>query len=599
MHTIDDIKKYQSYGFHLIPMGMDKKPKTKRTGKNGKGSWKWDDKENKTFLKWSDDELLRANGLGVSHEPSSIAVVDLDAIDISPYASCFKPTFTIGKKVNNKLLNRALIYKVTDKHKSFSYPSSADKGQTIIELLTNTQSVIANNEKIIIRDVPPAEIDISELLLLTKTAAAFVEIERKFPKKGLEQRDKAWLRLAGALNKDTVIPLDVQKMFGRQLAENINDTDELDNRINKFDYQFEKLKNGNAKEVFGIPSLAEFLKANLPAIDLLKREVKEEVKSNPLVMKGLAEFVQTEYPPIISFLHPLVTTEQLTQVFALPGIGKSLFCMELAWKISQGLDFLDFKFNKLKFPTPPPVLYVEGEMAAATIQDRINTMVDRDTNENLYDMNNFYLSVLRDQPNQQYTSLIHEAGRERIEEAAERIFKQRGIKPIIFLDNIRCLMGNFDDKEAKEWISFMTWINKLRARDYTLWFLHHSVNTGEKASGSGMKEASLNMNIKLSRPKDEEALDLDEDTHTQIKIEFIKWREVHMGFQRPFIMSIDRRTMTWSKHPLLNKTQRYIKEQLSKGISVEDIIKSGKSGCSKANVYKVKKLLGDDETDKK
>ena len=103
MHTIDDIKKYQSYGFHLIPMGMDKKPKTKRTGKNGKGSWKWDDKENKTFLKWSDDELLRANGLGVSHEPSSIAVVDLDAIDISPYASCFKPTFTIGKKVNNKL----------------------------------------------------------------------------------------------------------------------------------------------------------------------------------------------------------------------------------------------------------------------------------------------------------------------------------------------------------------------------------------------------------------------------------------------------------------------------------------------------------------
>ena len=35
MHTIDDIKKYQSYGFHLIPMGMDKKPKTKRTGKNG------------------------------------------------------------------------------------------------------------------------------------------------------------------------------------------------------------------------------------------------------------------------------------------------------------------------------------------------------------------------------------------------------------------------------------------------------------------------------------------------------------------------------------------------------------------------------------
>ena len=92
------------------------------------------------------------------------------------------------------------------------------------------------------------------------------------------------------------------------------------------------------------------------------------------------------------------------------------------------------------------------------------------------------------------------------------------------------------------------------------------------------------------------ALDLDEDTHTQIKIEFIKWREVHMGFQRPFIMSIDRRNMKWSKHPLLNKTQRYIKDQIKKGVTVEDIINSGKQGCSKANVYKVKKLLGDDES---
>ncbi len=179
-------------------------------------------------------------------------------------------------------------------------------------------------------------------------------------------------------------------------------------------------------------------------MDLLKPEAKEEVKSNPLVMKGLAEFVQTEYPPIVSYLHPLVTTEQLTQMFALPGHGKSLLAMELGWNISQGMDFLDFKFNKLKFPIPPPVLYVEGEMSAKQIQDRIVAMTERDK-DNIKDLKNFHIAVLKEQPNESYQKLKTPEGRLNVEYAADKIFKETGKKPLIFLDNIRFLMGNFNE----------------------------------------------------------------------------------------------------------------------------------------------------------
>ena len=304
---------------------------------------------------------------------------------------------------------------------------------------------------------------------------------------------------------------------------------------------------------------------------------------------GLGEFVEKNYPPIIYYLHPLSSTEQLVQWFGLPGEGKTLFCADKGWHESQGLDFMDFKFNK-EIKIPPPVLYVEGEMSAAQLQERICKIIDRDKDK-IYDLNNFEIAVLREQPNENFTKLIHEEGRKKVELSAEALFKRRGVKPIIYIDNIRMLMGMFDEKDSTPWIPFIGWLGQMRARGYTVKFVHHSTNTGEKASGSGLKEANLNLNVQLSLPKDDELLDLDEDHFTQIKFKAVKWREVHIGWQKPFIMSVNKETMEWKKHPLLTKTQRKIKVEIDSGKDVKDIIDPKKEGFSKANVYKVVKIL--------
>jgi RecA-family ATPase len=286
-------------------------------------------------------------------------------------------------------------------------------------------------------------------------------------------------------------------------------------------------------------------------------------------------------------------------IFALPGKGKTLFALELAWRCSQGLDFMDWKFNNMI--KPPPVLYVEGEMSATQVQDRVSSMVERDRGLKDFDLDNFYIAVLKEQPNESYQKLKTPEGRLNVQNSADEIYKKTGKKPIIFLDNVRFLMGNFNEKEGQDWIDFVLWLATLRAKGYSTYFLHHAVNTGEKASGSGYQDSNLDVNIKLSQPDENSATDHSSDHFTQIQFEFKKMRENVIGQMTPFIMVVDRNKGSWSKFPVLNKTERKIKSMLDSGKSAKDIINPEKEGMSKANVHKtINKLKGEnDGVDKK
>ena len=64
-------------------------------------------------------------------------------------------------------------------------------------------------------------------------------------------------------------------------------------------------------------------------------------------------------------------------------------------------------------------------------------------------------------------------------------------------------------------------------------------------------------------------------------------RENVIGQMTPFIiMVVDRNSGSWSKVPVLNTTERKIKELLDTGKDAKQII-SDKEGFSKANVHKV------------
>ena len=288
-----------------------------------------------------------------------------------------------------------------------------------------------------------------------------------------------------------------------------------------------------------------------------------------------------------------MATETIVQVWSMPGIGKTWFGLELAASIASGNTFLRWQCTKdtNKESVAYPILYVEGEMRASSLRDRI-VDIQSSIGSN-FNFNYFNIAPLAEQPQETFLPLNEERGRENVELRLKEIFEENGKKPFLFLDNISCLTS-IQEKDGVEWISFMSWLIKLRARGYTVVFFHHSTKEGSTSSGSNMKERSVDIEVKLERPDKDEYL--EDHSGAQFKVSFPKWREfANSSYAKPFIATLDRDTHEWKTHEILTKTKRKVLNALTK--SGDDIDKTMEAtGLSKAQIYRYKKEITKETT---
>ena len=268
------IDKLQSYGLTLSSAiyapddkNRDKKPVATFQGNywpNGKPKFEW-------CYDWSREKLLKAKRLGIFHDPSSTYDIDFDdkSFVAHRFHSLLPDTFSIGKKYEGAAI---LTHKIYAKPKGvkvdkWSYPKKVLNGSgRIIERL-NKFTVIADQDRTIIRDVKPVEMDPADILIRCKMIAFFTELKKNWSKEG--SRDEAYLRLTGALASQTDVPINVQEEFIERLCELTNDT-EIKNRVDKVQYQHDQFAKG--KNLFGIKELSTYLgNVNLPEFDELKR----------------------------------------------------------------------------------------------------------------------------------------------------------------------------------------------------------------------------------------------------------------------------------------------------------------------------------------
>jgi hypothetical protein len=325
-----------------------------------------------------------------------------------------------------------------------------------------------------------------------------------------------------------------------------------------------------------------------------KNEKLEEEK--PKRKKGLTtfnfqDFTARSYPSTKYYLYPFMSSESVSLGWSLPGVGKTLFTFDACYHCSQGKNFLDW--NHSCPDDPPPFLYVEFEMSSKQLQNRALEIAERENFK--YKPENFRIATLGDQPHGQYRMLTTKEGREDIEVTAKEILEETGKHPIIVIDNIRFAMGDFDEKEGKDWIPFVLWCAQMRSQGYSIIYLHHATNTGEKFSGSGYGNSNVNLEFALRIPKDDEMHpDYDIDNYTQFVFQFKKMRENVVGALTPFLVVTCKKTHKWFKFPILSKTERAVAKELSLGKKVDQIISENKDkdGFSRANVFRVKKKIG-------
>ena len=369
---------------------------------------------------------------------------------------------------------------------------------------------------------------------------------------------------------------------------------DLDNAEGVEEYTEEYLNN-NLNNYLG-----ELANDDIP-FEKTKKEEDKPKRKKGITSYNFKEFIERNYPPIYYYLYPLVSNECLILGWSLPGVGKTLFVFDLMFHVSQGKDFLHWKHSCPE--NPPSVLYIEFEMASGQLQSRALEIAEREDFK--INPDKFRVATLGDQEHGRYQSLTTPEGREDIAYTAHEMFEKTGKKPIIIIDNIRFAMGDFDEKEGSQWLGLVMWCAQMRSRGYSICYLHHAVNTGNKFSGSGYGNSNVNVEFQLRAAADDEMHpDYDIDNYTQFVFQFKKMRENVVGAMTPFLVVTCKKTHKWFKLPLLSKTERQIKDLIDDGMSVKDIVAHGKAkeldGFSKANVHKVKNKLGvkNDKTDK-
>ena len=577
--TNDTIDKLQSYGLNLSPAvygGAD----DKAPGLNRKQKWRYD---------WTKEELLKSKRVGIFHEPSSTYDIDFDDKNFvaHQFHSLLPDTFSIGKKYKGSAILTHKIYaKPKDvKIDKWSYPKSVLNGSgKIIERL-NKFTVIADQDRTIIKDVKPTVADPADILIRCKMIAFFTELKKHWPEEG--SRDEAYLRLTGALASQTDVPVNVQEEFIEQLCIITGDR-EVKNRVNKVQYQHDQVAKG--KNVYGIKELATSLNVNLPAFDILKHEdEKSEKKVYKIQYSNLIDFMSTHFPEPVYMIDPLVREQSITAIVGEPGVGKTLLGLRLAAGVACGCGFMSMP----SIDGSRPVYYMEGELPAGDVKSRLNDIRSDFSKKGIkFNDDYFNIATLQQQKDFGFPPLHEEVGRDAVEEVIEEISERTGKKVYIHLDNISSLCPGFEENKAESWSPMMNWMIKLKNKGHTVCYYHH-LNHAKYASGSTMQTRGIQMTMRLIKPDTKHKIPMKGEKAMQAIVDFPKWT-LHDNSKaaQPHILTCDEE-QNWKKYPLLEIDELKIIKFHEDGLTVKEMVEE--LDLKESTIYRKLKRLKDME----
>lgn len=270
-----------------------------------------------------------------------------------------------------------------------------------------------------------------------------------------------------------------------------------------------------------------------------------------------------------TILSPWLTEGSINMVFADRGIGKTFFCLSCAVALANGEAFLTYKANK-----PVPVLYLDGEMQATAMQERLKQLTNgRPTIETL----SIFTPDCQDLTDH-IPDIGDPNGRLEIDELVNTVNPK-----VVFIDNISTFIRTGHENEGDSWSPVQEWAVQLRKRGVAVVFVHHANKEG-KQRGSHKKEDVMDIVIQLKRPDD--FLQGTDDTRMMIK--YTKSR--HMGaFDTQDIEATLKDTdgsleWTWEAGDL--SCQRAI-DLLNDGLSMAEV--GDELGVSKSTVHRWKK----------
>ncbi|SMP42430.1 putative DNA primase/helicase [Desulfonatronum zhilinae] len=281
-----------------------------------------------------------------------------------------------------------------------------------------------------------------------------------------------------------------------------------------------------------------------------------------IVPVSIADFLAMDFPPRRNLLAPWLPAQGLVMVFAARGIGKTFFSLGAAYAVACGGVFLGWQA-----PRPSGVLYLDGEMPGAVMQERLAALVAS--------------SQEPQAPLILVTPDLQPEGMPRLDTTEGQEAVEGILTPdidLIVVDNISTLTCT-KENEADGWTPVQAWALRQRARGRSVLFVHHSGKGGQQR-GTSRREDVLDTVLNLRRP-----VDYEPDQGAVFEVHFEKARglfgeDVHPIEAR---LSMDQTgNMTWTTRQVEACNYERVVSLLNEGMSQKDI--AVELGLNKSNV---------------
>jgi len=270
----------------------------------------------------------------------------------------------------------------------------------------------------------------------------------------------------------------------------------------------------------------------------------------------IKELLIHKFPPREDILEPWLQTQGLAMIHAFRGVGKTQLSVGIAVAVSSGSQFLKWKAEK-----PRKVLFIDGEMPGAVIQERFSNALWSMEKEPI---ESFLRIVTPDLIGSSVPNLSDEINQNKIEPYLKDI-------SLIIIDNLSTVCQGGPENDAQSWLSMQNWALKQRSEGKSILFIHHDGKSGTQR-GTSRKEDALDTVIALKRPKDYEP-----EKGACFEIHFEKSRCIHGEDVKPFEVSLsvekESRKSQWIIKDIEESLTEQVAELLNQNMRQTEIAK--------------------------
>lgn len=265
---------------------------------------------------------------------------------------------------------------------------------------------------------------------------------------------------------------------------------------------------------------------------------------------GLADFLAMELPPRELLLAPWLPEKGLAMIAAPRGIGKTHVALNVACAVASGGSFL-----RWKAVTPRPVLYIDGEMPAVALQERLARIAQHADMTPAPDA----LALM--------AADLGEFGVPDLSTPEAQAALMPLLEPydLVVMDNLSTLCRSGRENEAESWGAVQGFLLALRRAGKSALLIHHTGKNGAQR-GTSKREDVLDSTLLLKQPDD-----YDASQGARFIVTFGKHRGFFGDDAKAFEAALDPASGLWTVKEATASRDAEIRDMKEQGLSLRDI----------------------------